>query len=381
MTDWGVFVRDRARRVVGSLDGWTDLQVVLRWRDIGSWQITAPVGPASRLLATAGNGVIIRRNGATLLSGPATSYVETWGPQDPGEGTLVVSGRDDLIDLARELAEPDPLVAVAAPTQANDKITGPAETVIRSYVNRNIGLGARAGRVRHPMGQTADTGLGATVTGNARYDNLLDLVTSLAVAGGVGFRAAQDAGGIAPLFHVYAPVDRSATVVFSRTAGNLVGYSFTLTAPQVTRALVAGQGLGTARALSETSSAVLDDDWDAVARVFIDRRDTNNSAGELAQEAAAALVDGGATAGLAITPVDLPSQTYGVHYGLGDIVSVDIGGSTRVTDVITSVAVSAAGDREILSPTIGAAEAGDTVAMFGRLRRLGTRVGLLERRV
>lgn len=382
MTDWGVYVRDRSRRLVGSLDSWTALQLVLRYRDVGSWQITAPVTTAARQLATAGNGVIITRNGVTLLSGPVTSYTEQWGESDPGDGTLVVTGRDDLIDLARNLAEPDPLVA-GTPTQANDKITGAAETVIRSYVNRNIGTAARAGRTRHVMGQTPDLSRGSTVTGNARYDNLLDLAVALATAGGVGFRATQDAGGIAPLFDVFVPTDRSASVLFSKTGGSLSAYAYTLSAPAVTRALVAGQGEGIARTLVEVTSSTLEDDWDCVARVFIDRRDTDNAEGELAQEGAGAIVDGGATAGLSITPVDLPSQTFGVHYGLGDLVSVDIDGSTRITDVLSSVTISAssADAGETVSPVVGAGATGETPAMFAALRKLGTRVGLLERRV
>jgi hypothetical protein len=381
VTDWGVFVRDRNRRLVASLDSWTDLQLVLRYRDVSSWQLTAPVSSNARALATAGNGVIVRRNGVTLLSGPVTSYTEQWGESDPGDGTLVITGRDDLIDLARNLAEPDPLVA-GTPTQANDKITGAAETVIRSYVDRNIGTAARAGRTRHVMGQTANLAQGSVVTGNARYDNLLDLAVALATAGGIGFRAIQDAGGIAPLFDVYVPVDRSASVVFSKTGGSLSAYSYTLSAPTATRALVAGQGEGILRTLVEVTSSTLEEDWDAVARVFVDRRDTDNADGELTQEGAAAIIDGGATAGLSVTPIDLPGQTFGVHYGLGDIVSVDIDSSTRITDVLASVKITASADAvETISPVIGAGEAGETLALFAAFRRLGTRVGLLERRV
>lgn len=379
MTDWGVYVRDRDRRLVASLDGWTALSVVLRYNDMGSWQLTAPVSPAARALATAGNGVIMQRNGVTLLSGPTTSYTEQWGDQDVGAGTLVMTGRDDLIDLVRELAEPDPLVA-GTPTQAYDRITGPAETVIRSYVNRNIGLAARTGRVRHRMGQTAGLGQGATVTGNARYDNLLDLVRSLADAGGVGFRAVQNAGGIAPLFDVYVPADRSATVVFSRTGGSLSAYSYTLSAPAVTRALVAGQGEGIARTLIQVTNSTVENDWDVVAHSFVDRRDTNDT-DDLTQEAVGALVEGGATAGLSLTPIDLPSMTFGTHYGLGDVVSVDIDESTRITDVLMTVQLDADEQGERVSPVVGAGDTGETPLMFAVLRRLGRRIGLLERRV
>jgi hypothetical protein len=379
--DWGVYVRGWDRRLLASLDGWTDLSVALRYNDVSSWQITAPVSAASRYLATAGNGVVIRRGQQTLLSGPVTSYTEKWAGDDPGAGTLVITGKDDLVALQQALAEPDPLVS-GTPTQANDRISGSAETVIRRYVDRNIGMSALAGRVRHRMGQTTDSGAGSATTGNARYDNLLDLVRSLATAGGVGFRAVQDAGGVAPLFDVFVPVDRSGTVVFSKTGGSLAAYSYTLSAPTATRVTVAGQGVGVDRTVIKVSSTDgVEDVWDMTAEVFADRRDTDEADDHL-QEADERLIDGGATAGLSITPIDLPSMSFGDDYYLGDRVSVDIDETTRITDVLAAVTISTSIDGgEQVSPVIGAGDTSESPALFSVLRKLGTRVGLLEKRL
>lgn len=375
-----VFVRSRDRRLLGVLDTWTSIDLLLRYCDLSSWQLTIPVGTAARLLASAGNGIVVRKDGVTILSGPTTTYTEQWGAEDPGDGTLVISGKDDLIDLQRNLAEPDPLV-IGAPTQAYDRITGPAETVIRSYVARNIGSLAKAGRSLHPMGQTVGLAQGDTVTGNARYTNLLSLAIELALAGGVAFRAVQDTGGIGPLFDVFVPVDRSDTVVFSKTAGNLAAYSYTLSAPTATWVTVAGQGEGVLRDILDVTDTTLSDDWDAVVRVLVDRRDTSDD-DDYAQEAVTTLIEGGATAGLSLTPIDTPELTYGVHYGLGDVVSVDIDPSTRVTDVLTAVRITAAPDTgEVISPVVGSGDSTETPALFATLRDLGTRIGLLERRV
>lgn len=375
-----VFARGRDRRVLSSVDMWTEVQMVLRYNDVSSWQVTVPATPAARYLAQAGNGVLIRRDGLTLLSGPTITYTEQWGESDQGDGTLVITGRDDLIDLTRALTEPDPLNA-GTPVVAYDRITGPAETVIRAYVDRNIGAVSLPGRTRHRMGQTADLAAGPTVTGNARYDVLMDLVKALATAGGLGFRAIQDAGGIAPLFDVFTPTDRSDSVVFSKTGGSLAGYSYTISAPTATRVVVAGQGEGVARDVVQVTAPAAEEDWDAVVAVFADRRDTSDNDDYL-QEAATTLVDGGATAGLSVTPIDLPGMRFGSDYYLGDVVSVDIDASTRITDVLTSVAVQAKGDSgEIIAPVIGAGELGETPALFRALRGLGRRIGLLEKRV
>lgn len=364
---------------MASVDTWTDLQVVLRYNDIGSWQLTTPATTSARYAASAGNGLVIRRDGRTLIAGPTTSYTETWDDSNQGPGTFTITGRDDLVDLARQLAEPDPLVA-GTPTQAYDRITGPAETVMRSYVDRNIGASSLTGRVRHRMGQTADQGLGDSVTGNARYDVLLDLITSLATVAGLGFRAVQGTDGTA-LFDVYEPTDRSDTAVFSRGGGNLIGYSYTLSAPTATHVTVAGQGEGVDRSVVDVANLTAEDDWDAVVRVFNDRRDTADNDDYL-QQAAETLADGAATAGLSITPVDLPTLTYGQHYDLGDRVAVDIDDTTRITDILTQVSFTVnSSDGETLTPTVGQGDAGQTPGLFTALRALGTRVGLLERRV
>jgi hypothetical protein len=61
---------------------------------------------------------------------------------------------------------------------------------------------------------------------------------------------------------------------------------------------------------------------------------------------------------------------------------VDIDETTRITDVLAAVTISTSIDGgEQVSPVIGAGDTSESPALFSVLRKLGTRVGLLEKRL
>jgi hypothetical protein len=120
---------------------------------------------------------------------------------------------------------------------------------------------------------------------------------------------------------LYAPEDKSGTVVFSLERGTLASFSYKRTAPTMTYAIVGGDGEGTARTFSEKANGSLQALWGRIEDDLVDSRN-GNSAAELSQSADQALAEGAGTTSLSVTPIDLDTQRYGVDYMLGDKVTV-----------------------------------------------------------
>ena len=82
----------------------SNLQMVLKFNDVSTWQMTVDlsnVASAKQTLINSlldfGNGVVIRRNGLVLLSGPVRQVERSY---DGSRYKVVVSGTDDTTVLA-----------------------------------------------------------------------------------------------------------------------------------------------------------------------------------------------------------------------------------------------------------------------------------------
>lgn len=365
-----LYARDSSLARIGELDGWTSFETVLRYNNVSSFLLNVEGGTRDAALLAAAEGVVVVRDGLTLLSGRITTRQ---AKVDRGAGVLTYAGSDDTLWLSRRLALPVP----AGPpytSQAYDVRTGVAETVIRAYVDANLGPSAAVARRLSGLTLPASAGLGTSVTGTARFDNLLALCQELALVGGTGFRIAQVGSGLQLL--QYVPTDRTATAQFSLGLGNLLAYDYGTTEPTATYGYVAGQGEGTARTIVEGSAT----SPPFRAEAFQDQRDTNDSTA-LAQSLTQTLLDGQASTALSLQPLDLPSLTYGRDYGLGDKVSVLVEGVT-VRDVVREVKLAFTSSGERLEPVVGTpgASSPDVPQLFDQLARQASRLSNLERR-
>lgn len=365
-------VRDEALRRIGQVDDFTSLELNLKFNDVSSWQLVVDgASPAVGMLTDA-RGVIVVRDGVTLLSGPVLGKQQTLAG---GRETVTFNGADDTVWLARRLALPSAAPYTAA---AYDTATGPAETVLRGYVDRNLGASAVAARQLTYFTQPASAGIGSTVTGNARFDNLLALLQSLALAGGdLGFRIVQSGTGLT--FDVYQPVDRSSTAVFSIPLGNLAAYDLKTSAPALDYVVVAGQGTGTGRVFVEGGDSASLTTYGRI-EFFQDRRDTPDTT-VLTQARDETLAANKPVTSLSLTPVDTASVTFGRDYNLGDKVTVAVAGQT-VRDVVRQVNLKlSASTSELLTPTVGTPGATNPAvpALFAALRQQSRRITNLER--
>lgn len=371
-----VIARDAALNRLGVIP-FTGLQLVLRHLGVSSWQLQINADHPKASLLTAGGGIIVEDDTGTVLSGPCRIFGVATDDNASG-ATLTVSGVSDDYLLAARLVYPDPTQpADNQIADAYDIRSGVGETVMKGLVDDNTGPSAILAR-RSGLTIEVDNTRGATVSSSARFDNLLDVLSTLGSAAGLGFQTVQV--GSAIVFDVYEPADLTTTARFSTELGNLRGYSYELDAPNATRVIVAGQGEGTARTFIERSDTTAEADWSTRVEVFQDRRDTDDLP-TLQQAGDETLADQGPATKLALSPVDTPRMRFREHYNRGDKVTVEIPGGT-ITDVVTQINLQIDDGGTQVVPVVGDNSGGGpgTPRIFQQVSDLARRVGLLEQR-
>src|SRR5690606_28287785 len=290
--DWSIYVRDRALRRVAQVSDFRSFEAIVKFNDVGKWTLEIDErAPEAVPLTTPGFGIQVVSNitGNTLLTGFVDGREFT---HDAGKKTILLGGVDDNVILSWRLGHPCPYESLPPYTTAEHHVvTGTCSTVLRTYVDANLGPGANTERrMDKVVLQAADPLIGKDVTGKLRYQNLLTALQELAVSGGgLGFRCVQVNDQIE--FQVYEPADRTATVKFSEELGNLVGYQFRSVAPETTYVYAGGQGEGTARKIKEGQNSGERITWGR-REEFVDRRDTSDDK-ELDQKITETLEDKG----------------------------------------------------------------------------------------
>jgi hypothetical protein len=199
-----------------------------------------------------------------------------------GDGTCTVTFESDLIHLWSRDVYPDPVHAWSAQTTDYDVQTSTAaETVALHYIDKNLGPGALTARRITGLTVPTTASRGGTVTITARFDSVGRLVADIAEAANLRFTVVQS--GTALNVTVSAVTDLSATARFGTAAAGGPGlladdWSYTLRKPDVTRALVAGGGLGAARVLHERSDTAAETLWGRRIEALVDQNQTSVSA-------------------------------------------------------------------------------------------------------
>ena len=359
------------------------LETVLRFNQVGGWRITLPSGhPMADALRQPGAGLIVNGPAGVLLSGPTKTARSIKTAEDP-EGVWEISGTDDSVALGYRIAYPTPDTDDLAAQGDYDVRSGPAETVMKEYVDANLGESAPSSRQIPGLAVQADLGRGSDVTGRARFETIGSLMDQLALTSGLGFDVIQQDAGLE--FQVFEPTDRSATIRMDIDNNRLTKSEYAYTAPEATRVIVAGQGSGADRTLIErTTDNSLDaeDLWSSRIEVFKDQRNTSDSA-ELAQAGDEILAEKGITVeSVSVTPSDDQSMNFPQDWGLGDRVSVIVGDIT-VSQIVTEVALVVTEDGLKIGATVGdpaVAAQGDVEAqVIEKQSDQETRISNLER--
>lgn len=341
-----------------------DFKAIKRFNNVGSWSMSLPAEDSmAQTLAQPGRGLIVTGPYGVLLSGPVTSFNKHEDTDDL-DGTISFIGADDNVHLGDALAFPDPLTADPAVQKfSNDIRTGNAESVIRQYVAFNIGdpdsmsppstvWGYNDRKIPGLGLQAVNGNQGATVTGNARFDQLGKLIGDIAAAGGVGFDIKQTTTSKKEL-QIYVPTDKSAYIRMDIQNDLLDATDYGFGSPTGTRFIVAGQGDGTLRTIIQTkTTTTAEADWGRKVEVFKDRRDTNDPV-QLTQDGVAGVTDNGKTiTSLSVTPSDNVTMVYARDWFIGDKVAVVVDGQ-ELKSIVTEAIISITADGVTTAATIG----------------------------
>ncbi len=408
--EYTVLVTDSNLTVLGDpISDWTQLQTTLRWKEPGSGQITVPAHRYIREQLVPGCRIVILRRlfdqQHTLIAGPMEQLLRERSDdgENGGVGTLTITFTDDLAWLGARIAIPDPKKLAAAQTSdfwtySGDAANNPAAdpvAVMLKLVDTQAGPGALADR-RIPR---LITNVPNPITGTkpvvikSRLEKVTDVlrrITTLGAGAGygpdsLGFATRQAGDQI--LFEALRARDLSGQVHFSFAAGNLQFYSWELNAPELTHPYVGGQ--------------YTDDDKTAGvgANKFFDLFPTsrqqdlrwgryesyepfagNAKPSELQDQATQALKEKGESGRLASNASDTPDQRFGVHYNVGDIVSLELDVGEFITAPVQTINVQVyptAG--EVAGVTIGDQSTSYKGAYVRTMRAIDRRVGDLER--
>lgn len=358
MPTWMIQPRDKnLRRSYDPVKFWSSLTVVERHNvtgtDPGTWSVTARNEGLEGML-TPGNGVLLTRGDRQVMSGPITSIQR-------GATVSTVSGVSDLDVLNDRILFPDPTSPITSQPAAYDNRSGPAESVLLSYVNVNAGPGARATRRVSALRLPATQGRGKNVSIKGRLDLLGETVADIAESGKLHVDILQGEDTAPYLqFTVRPIVDRTASVRFGSVrdfTGGVVGedWSYTLTRPTVTDAIVAGGGQGQARLFVERISADAEAAWGAKVEALIDQRQATVTS-ELTDAGDDALSDGASPVSVSFTITSSPDVEYRKDWFVGDKVGVFIDGldlSNLVREVTTTVQAQDGSPTETVSAVVG----------------------------
>lgn len=380
-TDWKLYARDAALSLQAQIDDYQFFDAVVRFNDVGTWvlDMDASVKGAS-ILQQDGAGIVLTRDDTTVLSGPVSLRERDFGG-DPDRNRLKLKGFSDDVWLSRRLAHPQP--ATSAPpynSQAYDVRTGTCSTILRQYVDVNLGPSALGVRQVPGLVLGTDPGIGSSVTGRARWDPLLPFLQSLALVGGdIGFNVQQVGSGLQ--FNVFQPATRAVAVTFSTDIGNLSAFDWSEEAPRANYVFCGGSGTDTSRIIQEGLDSGSIVRWGRIEE-FRDRRDTSVSS-ELAQTISQELLNNQGAVTFAVSPIDLPQMTYLTHYGLGDVVTAIYDG-VSVTNTIREVHITlgqpgGTGGAARIIPMIGTPARNDLLKFFDQIRRVQSRLVTLER--
>ncbi|RFS82730.1 hypothetical protein D0T12_25145 [Actinomadura spongiicola] len=380
--EWQVLVRDADRRVIGEVTGENDLEVIDRHLAVGAWKVTVDAASHDAALLREGAGIVFLRDGEIAFSGPTRQIERVQSADDGGVGTLIASGACDKAWLSR-LVWPVPGTAIPEtgttfPVESYELAAAPAETVLRTLVDKHAGPGAAAARRVPGLTLAADGARGTPVSVSSRFGVLLDTLVELGARGGVGFDVVQRPGGSLE-FAVYPERDRRAAARFSIELGNLRSYQYTLTPPEATFVIVADDKEKTARRFYGFDRP--DPGWPGLrAEDFVDGADlgTADPVGTARTQANTRLDETAGRAAVTFEPIDTEAVVLGRDYRKGDRVSLEIDG-VEVDDLVREIRYTrTAGEGQVVVPIVGADE--QRPRIYEQLTRLRRRIHSRETR-
>lgn len=315
----------------GVIQAFTSLEYIKTENAIGKLVLVIPRGLYNYEDFKVGDLLEVwREKGGSLeLQNETAYFVQDWVffANDEGEEYIWISATDGIWLL-------DTAIVWAWAGSADASMTDIPDDMMKVIVNHQ--LGALAGANRYKLTCAPEVGAGgASVTKEFAYRNVLTVIKELAdLAKEAGVYLAFDVARTAPgtfLFSTYA-LQRGQNHgrasgdprLVGKQYGNLSQASFgTYHADERNIILVGGQGEETARALAQRSNLtrIGASKWNR-REYFKDARDLETTAA-LNSEGDAALNEFKPKQVLTGTLHDTPGMQFNIHYGFGDVLSVE----------------------------------------------------------
>ena len=244
--------------------------------------------------------------------------------RDTGAGTLSVTGYTLSGLLKRRICIP-PLQSGDA--YGYDRIIGDAESLMRHYVENNVIHPQSAARQMDCVVLESENGGRGMkdVPWSARFEQLDELLSSIGAYCDAGYTIVPDFGKKKLVF-TYLPgrdktgADGAARVTFGLHMGNVSGTQEIQSVQQARNAAIAG-GVGEDENRLILSVCPQEETGLERREMFVDAGSVNDPQ-ELAYEGARRLSQRGKVHTIRADVLETPSCRYGVHWDLGDLVTV-----------------------------------------------------------
>lgn len=208
-------------------------------------------------------------------------------------------------------------------------LTGPAETVIKGLVAANLS------RVGVPLTIAPDLGRGAVITVSVRNHPIYDRAFPAVDLAGIGVTIRQQGAGL--VLDCYEPSEYEYPL--TEASGVVVDGSFELTGPTATRAVVMGQGEGTARIMAEVIDHDLEAEWGVAIAIAVDARNNDGDPAALAADGWEALAEHAPKATVSAVLAETDEFRLGVAVNLGDRLPVQLNNAPPIVERLRSATI------------------------------------------
>lgn len=335
------------------------LQIRHNEMSLGTISIPANHPRADDVIA-AGSRVVITGADGHLMSGRIHA-VNGEGPGRAARITLTVHDDFEILKFVLGWVEPTlPIQDQGINLKAYDRRTGPAETVLKAYIQANA-----IDRLGLPLTCAPDQGRGSVIAGVLRFHPLFDrLFPVVDGAGldrsGIGVTIRQVGAGLVLDAYETNPVPK----VLTEESGVISSWRWSRAAPTATRVVMAGQEAAAARVFREVADLARETQWDFIAERVQDARDEENPT-ELLVRAADVLREGDRKNGLAVTLSETATFRYGKVAKVGDLLTIGLPGGVAIgPEVLREVLLSWTRDEGYRAiPQIGELENGGNTTL------------------
>ncbi len=247
-------------------------------------------------------------------------YIEQTGGRFEG------SRAGDLVTVGGRSIEGPALVkrrVVPPPGDSHDRqVAVKAETAMKHYVDAHAGPGAAAAREIPNLVVAADAAAGPTLTVEARYQSILDILREIGFASAMGWEIIFDPVAGDFVFDVIVGSDLTASVYFDPAFETLESWEeLASIADSDTTAYVAGQGEGVDREIVVRHAGGVEPSGFARREVFLDARDVELGETAVLQQRGDAHLEATAPEFRYEAKVhQFGSFRYREHWNLGDLI-------------------------------------------------------------